>query len=204
MIRNIIFDFGDVFINLDKAGALQNTRDLLGIKEFSPKMIHINEQYEMGLISSDEFLKFYETEFPNLNQQKIINLWNSLLKDFPKKRLHFLKEVNKKYRCFLLSNTNELHINWIKKDWGIELYNEFKSCFEEFYLSHEMNLRKPNADIFEFVLTKHQLNPKETLFIDDTKENTATAKKLGIHIWTINPETDDVIELFTTKKTLFK
>ena len=87
-------------------------------------------------------------------------------------------------------------------EWNV--YNEFKSCFEVFYLSHEMNLRKPNANIFEFVLTKHQLNPKDTLFIDDTKENTDAAAELGMQVWNINPEKDDVIELFTTQKILFK
>lgn len=204
MIRNLIFDFGDVFINLDKTGALAKTQELLGIKQFSPAMLHNNEQYEMGLISSDEFLKFYVSEFPSLTQQEIIFLWNSLLKDFPLERLSFLKEVSRKYRCFLLSNTNELHIDWIKNNWGMERYNEFKSCFEVFYLSHEMNLRKPNANIFEFVLTKHQLNPKDTLFIDDTKENTDAAAELGMQVWNINPEKDDVIELFTTQKILFK
>ena len=66
-----------------------------------------------------------------------------------------------------MSNTNDLHISWIQRDWGDKLYNEFKVCFEKFYLSHEINLRKPNTDIYEFVLNENKLQAKECLFIDD-------------------------------------
>ncbi len=203
MIKNLIFDFGDIFINLDKKGALENALQLFKIKTFTPEMIHTNKQYEMGLITTQDFLNFYELQFPFTTQKNIINAWNILLKDFPEHRLQFIKDVCKKYRCFLLSNTNEMHIDWIKNDWGMELYNEFKVCFEVFYLSHEMKMRKPNATIFEYVLEKHQLNPKETLFIDDTQENTDTAQKLGIHTWHLNPEKEDVSSLFTVKNNLF-
>ena len=127
---------------------------------------------------------------------------NAILLDFPLHRLEFLKELNasKKYRLFLLSNTNELHISWIQNDWGIELYNEFKRCFEQFYLSHEIQMRKPNSNIFEFVLNENNLQAKETIFIDDTQENTDAAKELGIHVWNNNPLTEDVIELLNRKE----
>ncbi len=203
MIKNLIFDFGDIFINLDKKRAMENALQLFQVDTFTPQMIHTNEQYEKGLISTLEFLTFYELQFPFASQEEIIHAWNILLKDFPKHRLQFIKDVSQKYRCFLLSNTNEMHIDWIKNDWGIDLYNEFKNCFEVFYLSHKMKMRKPNADIFEFVLQKHHLKPEETLFIDDTKENTDTASTLGIHTWNLNPDTEDVIDLFTLQAHLF-
>jgi len=203
MIKNIIFDFGDVLINLDKQGAMQNALELFGINEFSEDMIRINEQYEVGAISSEKFLEFYETQFPNLPKEEIISAWNYILKDFPLHRLDFIKTVSKKYRCFLLSNTNEMHIDWIKNDWGMELYNDFKSCFEQFYLSHEIGFRKPNNDIYEFVLQENNLNASETLFIDDTTENTEAANKLGFHTWNNNPFTQDVVDLFEIKSELF-
>jgi putative hydrolase of the HAD superfamily len=53
--------------------------------------------------------------------------------------------------------------------------------FECDYYSHLMGMRKPNSDIFEFVLTKHHLKPHETLFIDDSPQHIETAKKLGLH-----------------------
>ncbi|HCY98202.1 MAG TPA: haloacid dehalogenase, partial [Polaribacter sp.] len=125
--------------------------------------------------------------------------WNAILLDFPEKRLKFIQELakNKKYRLFLLSNTNDLHISWIQNDWGIELYTAFKNCFEQFYLSHELRLRKPNKDIYNFVLEANHLIAEETLFIDDTKENTIAAKSLGIQVWHLIPGNEDVVELFT-------
>ena len=203
MIKNIIFDFGDIFINLDKVGALTRALELFKVTELTPEMLQTNIDYEKGLISTEKFIDFYTTTFPHVSKKNICDAWNCILLDFPRHRLEFIKRINSQYRCFLLSNTNEMHINWIKNDWGMELYTEFKTCFEAFYLSHEMNMRKPNANIYEFVLEKHQLKPAETLFIDDTKENTDTTTKLGIHSWNLTPGKEDVSELLTIKSHLF-
>lgn len=203
MIKNIIFDFGDVLINLDKKGALQNSLELFEVSKFPEDIIRINQQYEVGAISSEKFLEYYECKYSKLSRNDIIDAWNYILKDFPLHRLDFIKQVSKKYRCFLLSNTNEMHINWIKKNWGMELYHEFQSCFEQFYLSHEIGFRKPNTNIYEFVLQENKLNASETLFIDDTKENTDAAKLLGFKVWNNNPYKQDVVNLFSIKKDLF-
>jgi putative hydrolase of the HAD superfamily len=161
-------------------------------------MLPILQQYEMGLVSTDKFLTFFEERL-SVSQDKLKRAWNSILLDFPKERLRFIQNLSKskKYRLFLLSNTNDLHISWIQQNWGMEQYNAFKICFEQFYLSHEINLRKPNNNIYEFVLTMNKLAPKETLFIDDTKKNTDAAKALGIHIWNLKPGKEDVLELLT-------
>ena len=197
MIKNIVFDFGDIFINLDKKLFAEELQKL-HISQESEEMLPILQQYEMGLVSTDKFLTFFEERL-HVSQDKLKRAWNSILLDFPKERLRFIQNLSesKKYRLFLLSNTNDLHISWIQKNWGMEQYNAFKICFEQFYLSHEINLRKPNNNIYEFVLTTNDLAPKETLFIDDTKENTDAAKALGIHIWNLKPGKEDVLELLT-------
>ena len=202
-INTIIFDFGDVFINLDKEGAMKNALDLFELEELPKDLIAINTLYEQGLISSEEFIEFYTDNFPKLSKKDIIAAWNFILKDFPKKRLTFLKELKKenRYKLILLSNTNALHIDCIKE--RVSFYNDFKSCFDQFYLSHEIHLRKPNTDIYEFVLSKNSLKAKDCLFIDDTKENTDTASQLGIHVWNIDETKEDVTNLFTIKKDLF-
>lgn len=203
MIKNIIFDFGDIFINLDKkhfAKELQN----LGINQDDATIIRVLNDYEMGLISTKEFLYYFEEklEIPSAILKKA---WNSILRDFPEHRLQFIQKLasEKKYRLFLLSNTNDLHISWIQERWGIDLYNKFKNCFEAFYLTNEINFRKPNLDIYQFVLKKHNLKATETLFIDDTKENTEAAKSIGLKVWNLTPGKEDVTQLFTTKKHLF-
>ncbi|WP_271405014.1 HAD-IA family hydrolase [Tenacibaculum soleae] len=196
MIKNIIFDFGDIFINLDKQATYKELAKL-GVISISEDMIATYHQYEMGLISTDEFVTFYQNKFPQLSSENLINAWNAILLDFPLQRLSFLKELagSKKYRLFLLSNTNDLHISWIKNDWGTKLYNEFKSCFEQFYLSHEINFRKPNANIYEFVLNENNLKASETIFVDDLKENTDAASELGVKVWNLVPGKDEVTNL---------
>lgn len=203
MIKTLLFDFGDVFINLDKEGAMQNALDLFQLDSFSEEMIAFNSFYEQGLISTDEFLEFYQENFPDLTSDQILDAWQNILKDFPQHRLEFIKQLaaDKKHQLILLSNTNELHINYIKEN--VSFYDEFKTCFDEFYLSHEIYLRKPNLDIFEFILKEHQLNANEVLFIDDTEENILAASKLGIQTWHLDPKSQDIIDLFTINRHLF-
>jgi putative hydrolase of the HAD superfamily len=203
IIKTIIFDFGDVFINLDKEGAMKNALTLFELNEFPEDLIAINTKYEQGLISSEEFIEFYTDNFPRLSKKDIIDAWNFILRDFPKERLSFLQKLKQdnQYQLMLLSNTNEIHINWVKQQ--VPFYNDFKACFDQFYLSHEINLRKPNDDIYEFVLHQNNLRPEECLFIDDTKDNTEAAPKLGIQVWNINEKEEDVSNLFTVKKDLF-
>ncbi len=203
MIKNIIFDFGDIFINLDKTGILKNTLDLFNITDLSNEMIQVNMKYEKGVISTKEFISYYKKTFPFVKEEKIIDTWNSILLDFPLHRLDFIKKISENYRCFLLSNTNELHIEWIKNDWGLNLYNDFKDCFEEFYLSHEIKMRKPDNEIYEFVLNKNNLKASETLFIDDTKENTDASSLLGIHSWNLIPVKEDIVDMYNIKSDLF-
>ena len=157
MIKNIVFDFGDVFINLDKEATF-NQLSALGITKFSIEMIEVVKQYEIGKISTQEFVDTFSLMFPAISEIEFKNAWNAILKDFPLHRLDFLRSIaaSKKYRIFLLSNTNSLHISWIQKTWGAELYSEFKKCFEKFYLSHEIHLRKPNQDIYKFVLNTNR------------------------------------------------
>ena len=202
MIKTIIFDFGDVFINLDKSATHREMRKLK-IEDISEELLQTNLNYEKGLISSDAFLNSYLNYFSNLTKSQIRDSWNAILIDFPKYRYTFLKILSEKkyYQLILLSNTNEIHINWVKEN--IPFYDDFKNCFDAFYFSHEINFRKPDAEIYEFVLEKHNLKPEECLFIDDTQENTEAAAALGIHTWNINPEMEDIIDLFTSNKELF-
>ncbi|GGD97304.1 HAD family hydrolase [Planktosalinus lacus] len=196
MIKTILFDFGDVFLNLNKKATILELQKL-GLQEFTPEMLQLNNQYEKGEISSKMFIEFYKTQLPNATHQQLIDSWNSILLDFPEYRLAFLKKLSasKKYQLLLLSNTNQLHIDWVEKH--IKVYEQFKNCFDVFYLSHEIQLRKPDTEVFRFILQTHELNANETLFIDDTFENTEAAKRLGFHTWNLNPKEDDITELFT-------
>ncbi len=202
MIKTIIFDFGDVFINLDKPATIRELSKL-GNFSLTDDVTTTFDQYEVGNINTSEFITYLQSTVNNASEEEVINAWNAILLDFPKHRLDFIKQLasENKYKLLLLSNTNELHIDWIKNN--ISFFKEFKSCFESFYLSHEIHLRKPNSNIFNFVLDDHLIDPTETLFIDDTAINTKSASELGIHTWNNDPKTEDVTDLFSTKSDLF-
>ncbi len=198
MIKNIVFDFGDIFINLDKA-AVHKQLSLFGYPELTPEMETLAKTYEVGKMTSEDFLSELNRLIPGATLPEITTAWNSILLDFPESRLTFLEQLHSEseYRLFLLSNTNELHIRCVQETMGTERWNRFKSCFEQFYLSHEINMRKPNTKIFKFVLEQHNLEANETYFIDDTKENIDAAETIGIQTWHLNAGLEDIIDLKT-------
>lgn len=204
MIKTIIFDFGDIFINLDKP-AIERNLLKLGIPEITPAMYNLAAEYEKGLISTKKLVHYFTTKFPYISEEDIKKAWNAIILDFPEYRLEFIEELyaQKKYNTILLSNTNELHIEQVIENMSLERYNRFKACFNRFYLSHEIHLSKPDKNIYEFVLNKNSVVPKECLFIDDTKENTDAAKDLDINVWNLIPGKDDITHLFEIKKELF-
>lgn len=199
MIKNIIFDFGDIFINLDKEATSKGLAKL-GIPKITEEIVDLYHEYERGFVDSDDFINYFQEKYA-ISKSDLLHAWNAILLDFPHYRLDFLKELaaSNKYRLFLLSNTNDLHFQYVKEVWGIPFYNEFKNCFEKFYLSYEINLRKPDKEIFEYVLKQNNLMANETLFVDDVKENTDGASLLGIHVWNLNPKEECVTELFAKK-----
>ena len=195
MIKNLILDFGDIFINLDKPATAREMMKY-GFTEITPELDTLFKEYEMGLISSEGFLEHTGRLFPKATRQNLIDAWNAILLDFPEERLNFLEELAKenRYRLFLLSNTNEIHIENERRKMG-ERFNRFENAFEVFYLSYQMGKRKPNLDIFQQVLDENDLIPEETLFVDDTKENTDTAEKLGIKTWNLIVGQEDITQL---------
>ncbi|VXC33098.1 HAD family hydrolase [Maribacter litoralis] len=195
MIKNIIFDFGDIFINLDKQAPLLEMAKF-GFTELTPELDTVFKEYEMGLLETDAFIDKLQAIFTNATKQQIKDAWNSIILDFPEERLNFIEKLksDNQYRLFLLSNTNDLHIEKVKESMGMERFNRFKNCFEVFYLSQKMKMRKPNTDIYEFVLKENNLIAEETFFLDDTKENTDSASKLGIHCWNLQVGKEDVLE----------
>ncbi|MCP4975675.1 MAG: HAD family phosphatase [Maribacter sp.] len=196
MIKNIIFDFGDIFINLDKEIIFREMQKY-GMPTLTLELIALSNAFEVGDITPETFIDGLQSYYPKATSLDIIDIWNGMLLDFPDSRLEFIESLakEKEYRLFLLSNTNALHIPHVIKIMGESKYNRFKSSFEQFYLSYEIHLRKPNAEIYEFVLEVNGLNPSETFFVDDTLENTIAARKLGIRTWNLVVGQEDIIQL---------
>jgi putative hydrolase of the HAD superfamily len=121
------------------------------------------------------------------------------LLDFPLRRLEFLQLLSQKYRLFLLSNTDAIHIDYFEQREGASFYGDFYQCFEKVYFSYEMGMRKPDAEIYNALIRLHELSPKRTLFVDDKKDNTDAAKTLGLQVWNLQVGQEDVVELFDKK-----
>ena len=200
-IKNIIFDYGNVIFTIDFQKAQQSFTDL-GVKDvgifFSHQGHHsIFDQFEQGLISSPEFRDAIRkvTGIETLSDYEIDNAWNSLLIGVPKPNHELLLMAKEKYRTFLLSNNNEIHYQWImdylKREHQLSSNAIF---FEKDYYSHLMKMRKPNSDIFEFVLLENNLNLNETLFIDDSPQHIKTANTLGLNTHLLSA--DESLESF--------
>ncbi|KAF2509176.1 HAD family phosphatase [Flavobacterium zhairuonense] len=196
MIDTIIFDFGDIFINLNKQGTISGLKNL-GMTEWNSEMDRLNLLFETGDVSYDDFVGGFQKELPNASIEEILEAWNAVLADFPLYRLEFLKELSKKYRLFLLSNTDSIHIATFEKTVGVPFYTDFYSCFEKVYFSFEMRLRKPDPKIYQVLIDKHNLVPEKTLFVDDKTENTDSAETLGIKVWNLQVGKEDVVDLFS-------
>jgi len=198
MIDTIIFDFGDIFINLDKE-ATPLALKKLGLKEWNSNLDALNLDFEKGKISETEFMIGFQNYIPNATINQIREAWNAILLDFPLYRLEFLQMLSQKYRLFLLSNTDSIHIEQFQHKAGIPFYRDFYQCFEKVYFSFELGMRKPDSAIFEFVIKEHNLLPKNTLFVDDNLQNIESAEKLGLQVWHLQKGEEDVIDLFANK-----
>lgn len=194
-IRNIIFDYGNVIFRIDFDRAQHSFTDL-GIKNVERFFSHtghdpVFNQFEKGEISSSEFRNGIRkiTGIPGLTDAQIDNAWNTLLIGVPEPNHELLLKAKKKYRTFLLSNTNEIHYNWIMDYLKNEHHVASNSVFfEKDYYSHLMKMRKPDPEIFEYILAENNLDPAETLFIDDSPQHLKTAVKLGLNTHLLSPE----------------
>lgn len=198
MIDTIIFDFGDIFINLDKQATIDGLQRL-GLSSWNEDLDRLNISFEKGQISRDNFLLGIQKHIPTATIEDILAAWNAVLLDFPLHRLEFLQLLSQKYRLFLLSNTDAIHIDHFEQREGASFYGDFYQCFEKVYFSYEMGIRKPDTEIYHALIRQHELSPKRTLFVDDKKDNTEAAKALGLHVWNLQVGQEDVIELLDKK-----
>lgn len=184
-VEAVIFDLGGVIINLNYQ-LTQKAFEDLGITNFSEIYTQfaqndLFDNYETGKVSSQHFINELLRAFPNsISPNKIVAAWNAMILDVPKEKIDFLNQLKIERRIFLLSNTNEIHMEKVRREWSKVSAYPMEHSFEKIYLSHEVGMRKPNAEIFKFVCAENNLNPKRTLFIDDTLQHIEGAKSIGL------------------------
>lgn len=196
-IKNILFDLGNVLLDLDLPRLETGFQALMGEQYEAARAQlarhRIFELYETGGIGTSDFLDAVSRSVePALSQDAIEQVWNSIFIGFPPERFELLKDLRRQYAVFLLSNINEMHADWIDA-YMLRTYNlpDYRSVyFDGAYYSHLIRLRKPDADAFEYVLSDAEIKPEETLFIDDLPHNVAGAESVGLRALQKRPEVD--------------
>lgn len=200
-IKNIVFDLGGVFMNLNVPKTIDAFK-AIGIQNIVNETGHQYQysffyDFEIGKISKEFFLNSLQnlsTKTPSL--QEIVDAWNAMILDIPKDRIDFLKELSRNYSLFLLSNTNKIHqkeyLDTFEKKFDISFNNLFKKA----YYSHEIGIRKPDEAIFNFILKDSNLVADETLFVDDAFSNIEGAQKIGLKTYRVkNYDTFNILKV---------
>ena len=206
-VKNIVFDLGNVIIDLDIERTWMQLKHWLGDDyELALKNIRPDDdifiQFEVGKISEEEFFEALRsaTEGP-LSIRQLKEAWNGMLLQIPPQRFEMLARLKEIYNVYLLSNTNKTHVDWVdgylRTVYGFTIDDFDSRYFHKSYYSHLIYLRKPNENIYEYVLNDANLIASETLFIDDNAQNIEGAKRVGLQT-ILHPIGDEIVE--TMKK----
>jgi putative hydrolase of the HAD superfamily len=191
MIRQIWFDFGNVFIPVFPNLA-QESFENRSVQLTQEEIKLLNDSLETGKLDDSAFFETIASSCKYLKSASTIKKgWNELLGTLSDQSL-FLKKLRAEYTLCLVSNTNATHIKTIKKDAGPFLWKNFIKQFEALFFSYEIGHRKPNPAYFKHVLKQMNINPEAVLFIDDSEENIEAAAKLGMNTLNFNLQEEDL------------
>lgn len=200
-IKNIIFDLGGVIINLSVEKTHQAFATLSGLPiEKIKSIVHHGtffHHFEKGVINDSAFRDHLrESLHISVTDAELDNAWNAMLLDIPMARIQLLEQLKSKFNIFLLSNTNNIHLqcfnNQVRQLTGMSSINHY---FHQAYYSHLLKMSKPDVEIFEHVLQSNNLIDRETIFLDDNKDNLAGANKAGIKTFHVH-HPDQIFSLF--------
>ncbi|MCQ2346829.1 MAG: HAD family phosphatase [Paludibacteraceae bacterium] len=208
MIRNILFDLGNVLIDLDVQRTFKAFEALLpqkSIKDLPVTALDLMgggesklvQLYQTGDISTEDFIRtILSICRPNTTREQVVNAWLAMLLQIPEQRLECLRQLKRAgYKVYILSNINELHVDWTLdyfRRCGIAVKGrnhlpETDIQSERIYLdgvffSNEMHLAKPDARCYEEVIKQTGIRPEETLYIDDLPANIAAGQQAGLQV----------------------
>lgn len=178
----IIFDFGGVILDIDPEISRKAFSNIFSSDYI--EVIYSRElliKFENGLLSLKGLLSEIESIIKTpINEEVFKRAWTAMLLEYKSERIEWIKKLGNTHNLLMLSNTNEVHYEYFSEKLKREYNLLFSDLFNNVFLSHEMQLIKPNLEIFKKVLEVENLNPSKTLFIEDTKENVIAANQLGI------------------------
>ena len=192
-IQNIIFDFGGVLFEIDYDLPAQAFDDLgfTGFRDLYTQAAQnpMFDLLETGKVANDAFLDFLHQHVPHATREQVIHAWNVILLRILPQEVEFVHALRKSgTRTFLLSNTNAIHVaefeQMIANTMDVRVFRE---AFEKIYYSNAIGLKKPHPETFLEVCAWNDLNPSETLFIDDSKQHVEGALRAGLHAYHLLP-----------------
>lgn len=195
-IKNLLLDLGGVALNVDYHKMVDVFKEY-GVMDFDKhftqaKQVEIIDKFEEGKCSVEEFRNgIRDLVNVNLTDEQIDNAWFSMILDLPKERIELIGLLKLKYNVYLFSNTNELHIELLKKRYEEEFgFDIFQMLFTKAYFSNEIKMRKPHPESFQWLINDAGIKAEETLFIEDSPQHIEGAKKVGLNTyWLTGGET---------------
>jgi len=182
-IQNVIFDLGGVLLDIDY-NLTREAFTKLGVEHFDDMYSQstadkLLQKLETGAISEEAFYKELNAcTGLDLSPAEIRQAWNAMLLSFREKSLEFLDQIKGKYRLFLLSNTNFIHLEAFNKIYHSRpREKEFDNYFNKAFYSCRMGFRKPDDVCYACLINEVNIDPEKTLFIDDSLGNIAAAKR---------------------------
>lgn len=180
-IENLILDFGGVLLDLDER-ATYEAFVALGLEKVPPELTAVNLDFQRGKVGREQYVAFLKRYLPpGTTTVQVEDAWCAMLRQVSPARWHLLERLGKRYRLFLLSNTDPIHIDRLRRRMDLDA---FEQLFERVYYSQDTGLRKPERALFERVLRENGLDAARTLFVDDTLENVEGARAAGLQgLW---------------------
>jgi putative hydrolase of the HAD superfamily len=195
-IKNLLLDLGGVVLNVDYHKMVDVFKEY-GVMDFDKhftqaKQVEIIDKFEEGKCTIEEFRNgIRDLVEVDLTDAQIDKAWFSMILDLPKERIELIGLLKLKYNVYLFSNTNELHIELLKKRYEEEFgFDIFQMLFTKAYFSNEIKMRKPHPESFQWLINDAGIKAEETLFIEDSPQHIEGAKKVGLNTyWLTGGET---------------
>lgn len=188
MIKNLIFDFGGVIAPISREKAVE-AFEKLGLSDAACCLdkyhqTGIFQELEEGRISPEEFQrKLGERCGRTLGWQETRQAWLGYFTEVDERLLDCLRELRKRYRLFILSNTNPYVMDWACSPEFSPKGRPLTEYFDKLYLSWQIGVTKPDRRIFDFLIADAPVDPAESLFVDDGPDNVRAAHALGFQTY---------------------
>ena len=179
-IEALLFDLGKVLINFNFETGLQALHSCCSISRDRLEEILWDEnwirRYERGEISTREFHKYLcDTADLRLELPQFCEMWSSVFVPGLMISEDLLAALKQRYPLILVSNTNEVHVEFVRANYRVLDY------FDHHIFSCEVRSLKPASKIFEHAIAAAGSPPETLFFTDDREENIEAARRLGMH-----------------------